>query len=89
MHIRCPICKTELDVADDFPSRPFCSARCKLLDLGNWLDEKYRLPRPIVPEDLDELPERLRAELGLSEEELLERLVSGVSRSPRGPRSSD
>lgn len=60
MHIRCPICQQELEAPDDFPSRPFCSARCKLVDLGNWLDEKYRLPRPILPEDLedyrDELP---------------------------------
>jgi endogenous inhibitor of DNA gyrase (YacG/DUF329 family) len=24
--------------------RPFCSERCKLLDLGNWVDEKYRVP---------------------------------------------
>ena len=23
---------------------PFCSERCKLLDLGNWVDEKYRIP---------------------------------------------
>ena len=59
MHIRCPICQQELDVPDDYPSRPFCSPRCKLIDLGNWLDEKYRLPRPILPEDLEEYQDEL------------------------------
>ena len=24
--------------------RPFCSERCRLLDLGNWIDERYRVP---------------------------------------------
>ncbi len=26
------------------PSRPFCSARCKLIDLGNWASGSYRVP---------------------------------------------
>lgn len=50
MKICCPICKTVLeDVPDDFPPRPFCSPRCKLLDLGNWLNESYRVSEPIPP----------------------------------------
>lgn len=50
MKIVCPMCKKTLeDVAPDFPPRPFCSARCKLLDLGNWLSESYRIPEPIDP----------------------------------------
>jgi hypothetical protein len=28
------------------PAFPFCSARCKLLDLGKWLGEDYRIPGP-------------------------------------------
>ena len=45
MRISCPICKTVLEnAADDFEPRPFCSARCKLVDLGNWLNESYRIP---------------------------------------------
>lgn len=29
---------------DDNPFRPFCSERCKLIDLGNWAEEAYRIP---------------------------------------------
>ena len=44
MRIVCPICKRVLaDAPVDFPPRPFCSERCKVIDLGNWLDEKYRI----------------------------------------------
>jgi len=36
VRIVCPICKTVLENApDDYEPRPFCSARCKLVDLGN------------------------------------------------------
>ena len=38
---RCVHCRTH-PVVDRW--RPFCSKRCKLLDLGNWVDEKYRVP---------------------------------------------
>ena len=54
MRIRCPICHKELkDVPDDFPYRPFCSHRCKTIDLGNWLGEAYRVSRPIGADDED------------------------------------
>ena len=54
MRIDCPICKRVLeDVPEDFPSRPFCSGRCKLADLHSWLTEEYKVsePLPLVPED--------------------------------------
>jgi hypothetical protein len=52
VEIRCPICRrTVADLPEDYPHRPFCSGRCKLVDLGNWLDEKYRISRPLRPED--------------------------------------
>jgi uncharacterized protein len=45
MRIDCPICKrVVLEAADDFGPRPFCSPRCKMIDLGNWLSEAYRIP---------------------------------------------
>lgn len=48
MKILCPLCKKQLDdVPEDFPSRPFCSPRCKLVDLGNWLNEEYRVSEPV------------------------------------------
>jgi endogenous inhibitor of DNA gyrase (YacG/DUF329 family) len=44
---------------DDFEPRPFCSPRCKLVDLGNWLNESYRIPtneraEAAEPEDGDD-----------------------------------
>ncbi|MDX2054690.1 MAG: DNA gyrase inhibitor YacG [Polyangiaceae bacterium] len=60
MRIVCPTCqKTLEDVPSDFPARPFCSIRCKQIDLGNWFDERYRISRPIEPEDLEEDPSLL------------------------------
>src|SRR3954447_24011701 len=41
---RCPICRRQLPVLDaDAPHRPFCSPRCKSIDLGGWLDGRYRI----------------------------------------------
>jgi endogenous inhibitor of DNA gyrase (YacG/DUF329 family) len=41
------MCKKVLEnVPDDFPPRPFCGARCKLVDLHNWLGETYRISSP-------------------------------------------
>ena len=55
MRIQCPICRAVLENApEDFGPRPFCSERCKLIDLGNWLGEKYRISRPLRPEELDD-----------------------------------
>jgi endogenous inhibitor of DNA gyrase (YacG/DUF329 family) len=37
--LRCPICKKE--VPFDAPEMPFCSKRCRMIDIGNWADERY------------------------------------------------
>lgn len=42
--IRCPICKKE--VKPGAPEFPFCSERCRLIDLGNWAAEKYVISTP-------------------------------------------
>ena len=41
----CPICKAKFDVksAQDEGIFPFCSERCKLVDLGKWLDGQYTI----------------------------------------------
>jgi uncharacterized protein len=39
---KCLICKKET-VWDDNPFRPFCSERCRLIDLGKWASEGYRI----------------------------------------------
>lgn len=41
---RCPICKRSVPAPKANPTHPFCSPRCKLIDLGNWLDGEYRIP---------------------------------------------
>ena len=48
--IRCPICKNE--VAPGSADFPFCSERCRLLDLGNWASEKYVISTPAHPSDI-------------------------------------
>jgi hypothetical protein len=51
----CPICKREIPRIDwDAPFRPFCSSRCKKIDLGSWLDGRYRISRPLSEEELDQ-----------------------------------
>ena len=55
MKHRCPICKgaTDSELDKEFP---FCSERCRLLDLGAWASEKYVVSDPIFDEaELDEL----------------------------------
>jgi endogenous inhibitor of DNA gyrase (YacG/DUF329 family) len=47
--MKCPICrKQEVNVGD--PEFPFCSERCRMIDLGNWASEKYVIPGPAVSE---------------------------------------
>ena len=41
---RCPQCGKTADLTPDNRFRPFCSERCKLIDLGAWATESYRVP---------------------------------------------
>ncbi|MDR3634825.1 MAG: DNA gyrase inhibitor YacG [Isosphaeraceae bacterium] len=43
---RCPICsKTyEIQALADLPTFPFCCERCRLIDLGRWIDGNYAIP---------------------------------------------
>lgn len=54
--IRCPICKREFK-APESDALPFCSERCRTIDLGRWLGEEYGLPDLPDPE-ADETPDR-------------------------------
>jgi len=51
--LRCPRCGTIAPSAAN-PFRPFCSERCKLIDLGAWLGEAYRIPAEHPPESAGE-----------------------------------
>jgi endogenous inhibitor of DNA gyrase (YacG/DUF329 family) len=55
--LRCPVCDQPLDPQKS-AAKPFCSERCKRIDLGRWLDERYGLPyeRPFDAEGPNELP---------------------------------
>lgn len=60
--VRCPTCRRPAAL-DGNPYRPFCSERCKLLDLAAWADERYRIPGEQVsqeaePSDAPGRPER-------------------------------
>ena len=58
--IRCPICKKE--VAAGSADFPFCSERCRIMDLGNWASEKYVISTPLqrgdTAEKFDDEPDR-------------------------------
>jgi len=41
--IICPICK-DTTTWEENPWRPFCSERCKLIDLGKWVSDEYKIP---------------------------------------------
>ncbi len=48
---QCPICKKQ--VALGAPVFPFCSDRCRTVDLGNWASEKYVISTPLQAGDFD------------------------------------
>lgn len=41
---RCPTCDMLVDAHQNNPNMPFCSERCRLIDLGRWLNEEHTLP---------------------------------------------
>ncbi|MFA5812346.1 MAG: DNA gyrase inhibitor YacG [bacterium] len=45
----CPYCGKPAPWENN-PFRPFCSGRCRLIDLGNWASEKYRVPSSQPPD---------------------------------------
>ncbi|WP_111643233.1 DNA gyrase inhibitor YacG [Marinimicrobium alkaliphilum] len=42
--LQCPTCKTTVYWRSDYPYRPFCSERCRLIDLGEWASEGHKIP---------------------------------------------
>lgn len=51
--LRCPICEQPFDPAAT-PAMPFCSDRCRQIDLGRWLREVYAVPVERDPEEVAE-----------------------------------
>lgn len=46
---RCPICRATL--TPSCPTAPFCSSRCRTIDLGRWFGGGYRVSRPLTADD--------------------------------------
>ncbi len=56
MLIACPRCQQKIESQDN-PFKPFCSERCKLIDLGQWANETHKLSTPITSFDDIQLDE--------------------------------
>ena len=63
---KCPICRKPVERSN--PEFPFCTGRCRLLDLGNWAAERYVISSPAFLEEIDEEPDSRRRK-GLDEDE--------------------
>jgi uncharacterized protein len=56
--VSCPTCGANVAWSAENRWRPFCSERCKLIDLGQWATEKYRVPaEEQEPDDESPLPQ--------------------------------
>lgn len=42
--VSCPTCQKAVEWSEKSPWRPFCSERCRLIDLGEWADEGHSIP---------------------------------------------
>ena len=52
MSVPCPTCNRPVKWTEASPWRPFCSERCKLVDLGAWAAEKHKIPgEPVIGEE--------------------------------------
>jgi len=52
--VACPVCSKPVNWSPTSRWRPFCSERCRLIDLGEWLDEEKRIPgKPHFPPEQD------------------------------------
>jgi hypothetical protein len=49
--VKCPQCGGPVEWTPQSRWRPFCSERCKMIDLGAWASEAYRIPATDAPDD--------------------------------------
>lgn len=52
LDINCPICNKKIFWSEEFPDRPFCSERCRLIDLGEWASEMRVIPGKSLADEL-------------------------------------
>ena len=58
--VKCPTCGRKSEWSEQAPFRPFCSERCRLIDLGAWLSEKRAIPGEPVPSPDETQPDEER-----------------------------
>lgn len=60
LSVECPTCKAPVVWDQSSPDRPFCSPRCRLIDLGAWASEEHAIPGEELEQDIysDDLPDR-------------------------------
>lgn len=51
--VNCPTCAAKVEWSEASPYRPFCSERCRQIDLGAWAEGKYTIPAVEPPKDED------------------------------------
>jgi endogenous inhibitor of DNA gyrase (YacG/DUF329 family) len=54
--VKCPTCGRQTEWSENAPFRPFCSERCRLIDLGAWLSEQRSIPGEGSPAPVEPLP---------------------------------
>ncbi len=59
--VKCPTCQKDVEWSPESKFKPFCSERCKLIDLGDWASEKHAIP--VKPE----FDQQMLDELGYDE----------------------
>jgi uncharacterized protein len=60
--VQCATCRRSVDFFAP-PMGPFCSERCKMVDLGKWLGEEYKISEPLRPDHFAEYAEMEGPEL--------------------------
>ena len=65
--VKCAICGKDAEFFAE-PVGPFCSTRCKMVDLGKWLGEEYKITEPLRADHLMEYEELTGEELDRPEE---------------------
>lgn len=57
LSVNCPVCDKKIMWDKNNPDRPFCSSHCKLIDLGAWASDEYRILGQETPADQTEFDE--------------------------------
>ena len=65
--VKCPTCNKELPWSKENEYRPFCSERCKIIDLGDWASESHRIAGHSLGND--HFPEEFEEDFFRSEDE--------------------